>query len=206
MMAIREQKSRYPVKRRVFSCKFSPQELLCHHKRLVYLDISGWDRFISSVMTQVMASLDTGPIRDQDRVRQQIRGQDKARQPIRDLNIGATEQRPCRKLRRVKRQKMMVNCNNNNSNSNSKPQSMGVTLAMNAIKMVTRRQTSFGLGMADLKQAMGLLVSLYVDVVAAPTLYAPNLQPASVQLATAAVLLRPGQTPGERFNEWLKSL
>ena len=99
---------------------------------------------------------------------------------------------------------MMLNCINNNSNS--KPQSMGVTLAMNAIKMVKRRQTSFGLGMADLKQAVGLLVSLYVDVVAAPTLHAPNLQPASVQLATAAVLLRPGQRPGERFNEWLKSL
>ena len=184
-----DQKSRNPVKRRVFSCKFSPQELLCHHTRLGYLDISGWDRFISSVMTQVMASLDSGP----------IRGQDGAKQPIRGLDSGAREERTCRKLRRVKRQRMIVNCNNNNNNNN-KPQSEGVTLAMKAVKMATRRQTSLGLGIADLQQAMGLLVSLYMDVASALSLRVPSLQPASVQLATAAVLLRPGERPEERYS------
>ena len=200
----REHKSRNPVKRRVFSCKFSPQELLSQHSRLAYLDISGWDRFISSVMTQVMARLDSDPIRGQEETQQPIRGLG------RGLFPGTNDQKTCRKLRRVKRQRKMVNCNNNNlgGDDDPHPQTEGITLAMNAVKMATRKRTSLGLGVSDLRQALGLLVSLYVELTLAqassprvtglPGL--PSLRPASVQLATAAVLMRPGRGAGERYS------
>ena len=59
-----------------------------------------------------------------------------------------------------------MNCNNNNlgGGDDPYPQSEGVTLAMNAVKMATRKKTSLGLGMSDLRQALGLLVSLYVEL------------------------------------------
>ena len=197
----REQRSRNPVKRRVFSCKFSPQELLSQHLRLAYLDISGWDKFISNVMTQVMARLDSGPMRRQDEAQQPMRGLGSG------LYLGSKDQMTCRKLKRVKRQRRMVNCNNNNlgGGDDPHPKSEGVTLAMNAVKMATRRRTSLGLGMSDLRQALGLLVSLYVELTLArapaPRVTGlPSLRPASVQLATAAVLLRPGRGAGERYS------
>ena len=34
-------------KPRVFDCKFSPQELMLHYTRLRYLNIEGWDSYIS---------------------------------------------------------------------------------------------------------------------------------------------------------------
>lgn len=196
MRMIKEQKSRYPVKRRVFSCKFSPQELMCHHSRLVFLDISGWDRFISSVMTQVMARLDSGPIRVQDGARQLSRGIN------RGLDFGLRDLKTCRKLRRVKRQYRMVTCNNNSGDN--KPQTEGATLALHAVRLATRKGTSLDLGMCDLRQAMGLLVSLYASLTMARApglrVTSPSLSPASVQLATAAVLLRPGRGAAERFS------
>ena len=196
-MMIKEHKSRYPVKRRVFSCKFSPQELMSHHSRLAFLDISGWDRFISSVMTQVMARLDSGPNRVQDGAKQLSRGID------RRLDFGFRDKKTCRKLRRVKRQNRMVICNNNNNlSSDNKPHTEGVTLALNAVKLATRRGTSLDLGMCELQRAMGLLVSLYASVTLAraPGLQVTSLSPASVQLATAAVLMRPGRGAAERFS------
>ena len=195
---IKEQKSRYPAKRRVFSCKFSPQELMCHHSRLVFLDIAGWDRFISSVMTQVMARLDSGPNRVQDGAKQLSSGIDRGS----DFGFRFRDKKLCRKLRRVKRQNRMVICNNNNLSSDNKPHTEGVTLALNAIKLATRRGTSLDLGMCELQQAMGLLVSLYASVTLAraPGSRVTSLSPASVQLATAAVLLRPGRGAAERFS------